>query len=1095
MPTLSLNFLGPPQILLDETPVAFDSRKAIALLAYLSVTGDRHTRAELALLLWPESDNKRARGALRYTLSIIKAALGDGWLVLDGQHVGLRTGLQAHGQEVIETAPGRATAGQIVSSDVARFRTLLRTPELPNGTSGVAAAAALYRDDFLAGFSLRDSINFEEWQFFQREEFKQQQVGALATLVEAAGERGDAAAAVNYARRLLLLDPLREDIQRLLMHLLAGWGQSAAALQQFDEFSHWLDEELGVPPSPATVALAEQIRNGMQITGSRPAPMALPASIPNNLSPTTGQVVGRERELRHARDLLADEDCRLLTLIGAGGMGKTRLARQIASDYVAQSNVFDDSASHPFPDGVYFVSLAMVESRALLIGAIAAALGIQFAGADPPQTQLINGLRHRRMLLVLDNFEQLVDEASFIAELLETIPEIKVLVTSRERLKLYAEWLLEVTSLAVPEVSPAKTAGAQRRDLLNFGSVQLFCQRARRIHPSFQPEPVLEDVVRICRLVQGMPLGIELAAGWIRILSAGAIADQIQANLDFLVTELQDVPERHRSLGAVYRYSSARLTDQERDVFARLTVFRGGFEREAAGEVAGATQLMLARLADKSMLHRVAWSGSAPAGATGRYLIHELLRQLGQEELSPDARRSACDAHARYFVELLRNLAAARQRAEEDDALALIEGELDNVIAAWEWLVDRLCEPKPARTVVEQLLAAAPMLGCFLQRRARFQEGCSLLRAALDAAAAVRPTADSGAIDTLVAALRVHLAEQLFSLSEFEQVLELCEDVQPQLRADTLQRTGAEALWLRGSAHIRMGHYAAAEAELTESLTLFRGTGDEAASTLALNALGIAYSNQGKYAEARPFYEEFLAIARSTGYTRGIANALNNLGSNYARAGEHVRALAFYRESYQLSLRCGEQLLITVALSNLGSVSRALGKHGQARRYYAESLEISRAIGVRRWTSANLNGLGLTLVEAGAHGEAEPILAESLLLAREIGSNPDALDALATAGDLLAATGRPVVAHWLWRYVVEHPNSMSQARQRCRAQLAASSTHLRSRKGSTPDRVGVDPSAERDMEIDMDIDRVIDWIHAQLSVLSHGPYIDPELTG
>ncbi|MCB0046863.1 MAG: tetratricopeptide repeat protein [Caldilineaceae bacterium] len=1062
MPTLSLNFLGPPHILLDDTPVTFESRKAVALLAYLAVMDDRHTRSELMLLLWPESDNKRARGALRYTLSIIKTALGDGWLVMDRQQISLL--------DPDETRE-RTEEERIISSDVHRFRSLLATRALPDGRPGAAAATALYRDDFLAGFSLRDSVNFEEWHFFQREDFRHQMVGALAELTEKAGSAGNTASAIGHARRLLQLDPLREDIQRSLMRLLAGRGQNAAALQQFDEFARRLDQELGVPPSSATAALAAQIRAGTY-NAHPEAILHTPPPVPNNLSTPMGQVIGRETELQALRDRLADDECRLLTLIGAGGMGKTRLARQIAADYVDPSGSWSESVPHPFPDGVYFVALATIESRALLIGAIAAAIDLQFAGSDPPQTQLTSALQSQQMLLILDNFEQLAGEAPIVSELLAAAPGLKALITSRERLKLYAEWLFEVAGLAVPGMESNMASEDPGGTRLSFGSVQLFSQRARRINPGFQPEPVMDDVVRICRLVQGMPLGIELAAGWIRLLSAGAIADQIQANLDFLVTELQDVPQRHRSLRAVYRYSSRRLTDQERAVFARLAIFRGGFTREAAGEVAGATQLMLARLVDKSMIQRAARESGAPTGPGGRYLIHELLRQFGQEELTGAARRAACGVHARYFAGMLQKLATARWRSEEGEALARIESELDNVIAAWEWLVDEVRRAGPTADALDLLLAAAPMLGCFLQRRSRFEEGCDLFRGALSAAADASITDEPIPANGLTAALRVYLAEQLFALSEFEQVLDLCRNVQPPLRAANLAHTAAEALWLCGSAHVRMGDYAAAEVELRESLETFRMIGDEAASTRALNALGIAYSNQGKYAQARPFYEEFLAAARDAGYLRGVANALNNLGSNYARAGDHDQALTFYRESYQLSLQCGEQLLIAVALSNLGSVSRALGEHKQAQRYYTESLKISRAIGVRRWTSANLNGLGLTLVEAGAYAEAGSILAESLLLAREIGSKPDALEALATAGDLLAATGQLEVAQRLWRYVAEHPNSMSQAQHRCRQQLAALSVQEAAGEPVEQDVIETDSNVE--------IDVIIDQIYARL---------------
>ena len=1025
MKPLRINVLGPPQIELDNQPVRFESRKAVALLAYLATMPGHHPRAELALLLWSESDRKRALGALRYTLSKIKAVLGPDWLTVDAHTLSLAW---EHGPEV----------------DVSRFRDVLRaidtTPRaqvhLPAQIAELEAALTLYRDDFLTGFVLRDAVNFEEWHFFQAETVRQELAGALSHLMQLHVRRDDGAAAIQAGLRLLQLDPLREDIQREVMRLQAASGQVAAALRQYARFVDLLDRELGVAPSSGTVTLAAQLRQEATASTAVAAPQTLtdsplrPHKVP---VPATG-FVGRETEVAELRALLAAPDCRLISVIGPGGMGKTRLVQHVAYQLLQErmSN---------FADGLFFVSLAAVTQADLLIAAIADALGFTFAGTKQPQEQLFGYLHTKEVLLVLDNLEQLIPVAAILATLLTNTTSLKLLVTSRERLNLYEEWLLEVNGLALPDMALAPDAAPHRVGA--YSAIQLFSQRARRINPRFHPHTALADIVQICRLVDGMPLGIELAAGWIRTLSCREIVEQIQRNLDFLVTETQDIPARHRSVRAVFRHSWLRLSNDEREVFARLTVFRGGFDRDAAAAIAGASQLVLARLVDKTMLQR-----TANAHLIGdRYLIHELLRQFGWLELSPAQRCAVQAAHSAYYAAFLQAREATQQRAGEAEAIQQIGAEMDNVAAAWHWLIHALkAALHPAAnssgladegsqctldvpTLVALLIQAAPMLACFFLRRSRFREGAQLFADAILAIDAPK-AADAVVVAPLLARLRVCQAEHLFNLSEFPEVIVLVEQALPSLRQSPPTRVLAQGLWLIGLARMRMGDYDGAKPVLLESLATFKSAGEVAAQTLALNALGIVLSNQGLFDQARPYYEEFLAISRTMGYVRGVANALNNLGSNYARTGDYDQARSFYDQSHHLSVASGENLMIAVTLSNLGSVERALAHHERARQYYAESLTITRAIGERRWTAANLNGLSLTLLEMDAPDGAEPLVLEALQIAVEIHSNPDVLDALAILGAILSRRGESGAAYQLAHLVAAHPMTLTQARQR-----------------------------------------------------------------
>ena len=328
-------------------------------------------------------------------------------------------------------------------------------------------------------------------------------------------------------------------------------------------------------------------------------------------APPATPFVGREADLAELAGLLATPACRLLTLIGPGGVGKTRLALRAAAEA---------RAAGAFPDGVHVVALQPLASADLLAGAVADAAGLAPAGARDPTEHLRDGLRGRAALLVLDNFEHLLEGAALLPPILAAAPGVRLLVTSREALALQEEWRYPVQGLPYP-------AGAGAADLEgpeDYAAVRLFAERARRVRRDFSLAEEGADVARLCRLVEGLPLALELAAAWTSVLSCAEIAADLALGLDVLATRLRDVPERHRSMRAVFDGSWARLDDHQRAVLARLSVFQGGFRREAAEAVAGAAPATLAALVDGSLLH---------LEPGGRYQLHELLRQYAEERL------------------------------------------------------------------------------------------------------------------------------------------------------------------------------------------------------------------------------------------------------------------------------------------------------------------------------------------------------------------------------------------------------------------------------------------------------------------------------
>ena len=676
MSNLKLYLLGPPRLERDGVLLEFDTRKNVALIAYLAVTGESHSREMLITLLWPELEPSRARAGLRRNLSMLKKALGGEWLVVE--------------RETIGTDPSAD-----FWLDMDQFQSLLmewqghdhpQTDICPDCLTSLAEAVELYRGDFLKRFSLRDSSNFDDWQFFQTESLRQELAAALERLVGGHTVQGQYQAAIPHARRWLAIDPLHEPAHRHLMALYAWSGQRAAALRQYGECERVLDEELGVPPESETTQLFQAIKEQREIPWELPLDLpspgdslttsvsSQPADRKHNLPAQPTPFVGREAELAELGRLLAEPDVRLVTILGAGGMGKTRLVLEAAEAQL-------DSFTH----GVFFVSLAPLQSADSIVPAVAKALDFSFYESSQPVQQLLDYLSRKDVLLVMDSYEHLLDGAGWVTEILKETELVRIMTTSRAKLNVQGEHLFTILGMDFPDTTPGLTdedRSEESTEVNQYDAIQLFLQAAHRVQPGFDlTAENRSHVIRICRLVEGMPLAILLAAAWLEMLSPAEIAAEIDKGIDLLESDLRDMPTRQRSVRAVFDHSWHLLSEHESKVFQALSVFRGGFTRQAARQVVSGSLSDLRSLVNKSLVYR------AP---TGRYEMHEMLRQYAAEKLatSPADNERARDRHSAYYTVILGGQAGNLKGPQAQSALAEIEQESENAHAAWTWAVE-----------------------------------------------------------------------------------------------------------------------------------------------------------------------------------------------------------------------------------------------------------------------------------------------------------------------------------------------------------------------------------------------------------------------
>jgi predicted ATPase/DNA-binding CsgD family transcriptional regulator len=690
---------------------------------------------------------------------------------------------------------------------------------------------------------------------------------------------------------------------------------------------------------------AHAVRRGRQL-----GLLASTARPPHNLPAQPTPFVGRELELSLLAQYLAEPETRLITIVGPGGIGKTRLALA-----AALSQVNSQRNSHPFAQGIYFLSLAGLATADLLIPAIAEATGFQFQKGDPPQGQLLRFLAAKAMLLVLDNFEHLLAGLPLIEAIGQAAPAVKLLVTSRARLNLHTEQLLPLGGLDVPDETPAGE-GLTPGQLSGYSAIQLWGQCARRVRPDFALTTGNQsDVLTICRLVEGIPLGIVLAAAWMGVLTTAEIAAKMSRDRDFLAAEMADVPERQRSLRAAFNHSWRLLNQQEQIVFAQLSVFGGSFSREAAQAVAGAALRDLQALLNKSLIYRT------PAG---RYQMHELLRQFAAEQLAqtPEVEMGVRDRHSAYFCAFLYERSQDWFTVRQIETLRAVAQEADNIRQAWQWALTQGAWPR--------LLQATDSWWWYHQLHARYQDFdfyCQAIIRTMESQAAGGAALSPDSLRLWVRAL-AWLAEPEDDLGD------------PSLRLQ-------EAMTL-----LERRELAGQDIRLEKVLTL------------QAQAQWLASKDNGQ--KAQQLFEQCLALFEELGAQWHIAEILMGLGSLAWRTGNYDLALERLESALAIEQKLGDQIRRAETMNRLGQVHRNLGHLDGAEQLHREALGLSRRLDHRPALVARTVNLAHTLLWQGKFGEAEQLARESLAIYRELGYQEKAFWGHCVLGTILLHSGQ-----------------------------------------------------------------------------------------
>jgi predicted ATPase/DNA-binding SARP family transcriptional activator/DNA-binding CsgD family transcriptional regulator len=921
---------------------AWRSRKAASLVKLLALApGHRLHREQVMDLLWPDLGRMAASNNLRQALytarQVLKPDSPDGSRYLASQ------------DESLVLCPGNS-----LWVDVEAFEQAASTARGSREPDTHEAALDLYAGELLP------TDRYEEWAEQYRRPLRERYLSLLLGLARLHEERADLKSAAEALGRLISEEPTREEAHVRLMRLYALSGSKGDALAQYVQLEEILAKELDTEPAASSRALREEIAAGRFPLWKTPsfgsAPRKPPDAGKHNLPFARTSFVGQEREIVESKRELAMTQ--LMTFTGVGGSGKTRLALEVARDLVGA-----------YSDGVWLVELAPLSEEKLVPQAVARAMRVREQPGRPLIDTITEALHKKATLLVLDNCEHLADSVAHLAAtLVDLCSHLRVLTTSREPLEVEGEVVWRVSSLSVPDTARLPAAG----ELMRYDAVRLFVERTRLRLSAFELTPQnATAVAEVCRKLEGIPLAIELAAARMDVLTAEQIAQRLDRALGVLTGGRAEVP-RHRTLRATLDWSHELLSEPERKLFCRLSVFAGGWTLEAAEAVGAGDGIeeravveLFLMLVDKSLVVSEAEEGGF------RYRMLEPVRQYAREKLEESGEAQATKrAHAEYFLALAEEAEPRLWESGDKAWFDRLEKEHDNMRAALSWTV----EDEEA----ELALRLVGALRWFWRARGYYGEGRRWLEQALSEEGRTSATARAKALDGVGwLASEQHDIDRVQAAAE--EGLKLSEEagIGGVILANFKNLLG-EAAWLQGDCE--------RAAELfEEGLGLHREARNTRGVAWSVCSLAAVSSDRGDYERSKELYEEAIALARDMGGALPLGDLLLALGWEYMLEGDHERATALNEEAAVLYRERGSRGGLKYALDTLGWAALVRGDHERARTLYEENLVLCQELGDKLVASASMDGLACYAASGGEAQRAARLFGAAQALREGVG--------------------------------------------------------------------------------------------------------------
>ncbi|MEM7333453.1 MAG: BTAD domain-containing putative transcriptional regulator [Chloroflexota bacterium] len=1039
---LKISLLGSPKVEYNGSPItAFVSAKAEALLYYLAVTQQSHSRQMLTTLFWYDDDEAKGKASLRVALSNLNKLL---------------PGVISASRVAVEL-----TDDTQLTLDSEKFEKLLRR----NDEISLESAAHLYRGPFFEDFQVDSSPAFETWMFEQRTHWQLEAEKLFQKLAAFQIQERRFDTAVSTLNQLLAIDPLNEEAHRQLMMTYSRQRAFNRALEQYEQCAKLLQDELDVEPMAETTLLQERILEARQL----PLPM-LP--IPDT------PFVGRDLEVTAVISQLVQPECRLITILGFGGMGKTRLGLAIAQSIAEEETLL-------FLNGVYFVSLQDATLEAGVDGialAIAQSLDLYLPGKKQPADELISYLENLELLLLLDNFEQLIPHAVWLTKLLAKCPDVQLIVTSRQPLNIGSEWRFELDGL--------ETNGREEN---SSPALELFLQSAQQIKPNFAfTEENRAHAKQICELVAGAPLAVRLAATWLRVMSSEQLVEEAKRSLDLLSTRLQDIPERQRSMRAIFETTWVKLSPQEQTTLASLAIFRGGFDDTAALQIASASPFLLADLNDRALVQFDT--------VEERYRLHELVRQFALEKNQNSS--ELLENHAQYFADLVETLTVQLKGATPKSAIQMFRVELENIYLSWQTAV--------SNQQVDLLLKIVDGLSAYTIERAEIHKMLPILELPLKSIPLTKKTAVLHIrLKGLIGFIYTKMWKMGIAELTFIELDKLAKEFNDPHGAGSAA-IGFSRVFLEQGQYDRLLPYAqkaidkGTEAEKPEiiidgyfSLGIYHDTHEQTDDAIAAYEKGIAlgtetnallatfssyinlaivYIHQAQLDEAERYLEIVKTLSLQTGSAKEEGRYHYQSGriafmrGDYVTAKAHLnRGLAFYqrRQDDGYIARCERMLVRTmlplgeinaarnlglkalrtlqmkehpsgmaITTGILGEVEESAGKWDRAIRYYEESIELDKQLKRPGSFVYNQSNLARTFIKMGKHDAAKATLLDGFHHALPINDHLRLIHLLSMSGLYLSSTEHPEHAKGVLEQVLTFPQSTAQVHERVNVVLS-----------------------------------------------------------